>query len=150
MNSLANWAGPHLLTRESHRTLTNKELRDLSDEKLIDIGGHTVNHPILSKIPFEDQIYEIQEGRNELQRIIDKPISLFAYPYGYQRSYTDETIRILEENNFKCAVTTTEGAVLLNSNMFQLPRKTIRECTIEQFLEKLTHHTSEVIFNRGI
>lgn len=142
LTTLANLVEPNLLTRDSHRTLTSKELIELSNEKLIDVGSHTVNHPILSKLSFENQVDEILVGRNELQKIIDKPVNLFAYPYGYQNSYTDKTIRILEENNFKGAVTTSERAVLLDSNIFQLPRLTIRECSTDKFLKKLAHHAN--------
>ena len=122
------------------RTLTDQELKNLSESNLIEIGGHTISHPILSRLSPEDQEYEILEGRKELEKVIDHPVSLFAYPYGDQQSYTQQTIEILKENGFKGAVTASNAVVNFSSNLFELHRITIREWPSSRLLENLASY----------
>ena len=140
LNAIAKWAGKEHRGRESHRTLTDHELKKLSETSLIEIGGHTISHPILSRLSPEDQEYEIIEGRKELENVIDHPVSLFAYPYGDHQSYTQQTIEILKENGFKGAVTASNGTVNFSSNLFELPRITIRDWPSSRLLENLASY----------
>ncbi|MBA3657367.1 MAG: polysaccharide deacetylase family protein, partial [Gemmatimonadaceae bacterium] len=42
-------------SRPTHRALTKRELSALAADGLVDIGGHTVNHVALSRMPLEIQ-----------------------------------------------------------------------------------------------
>ena len=46
------------------------------------IGAHTVNHPILARLPLEQARQEIANGQSALQSIVGQPVCLFAYPNG--------------------------------------------------------------------
>jgi len=46
------------------------------------IGGHTVNHPILARLPAAEARQEIAQGRAALEAALDAPVRVFAYPNG--------------------------------------------------------------------
>jgi peptidoglycan/xylan/chitin deacetylase (PgdA/CDA1 family) len=89
------------------------------------IGGHTVTHPILADLPAEQARAEICEGKRWLEALIAEPVSLFAYPNGRpDRDYTSRTAAIVREAGFEAAVTTAWGAARTGCDLYQLPRFT--------------------------
>lgn len=57
----------------------------------MEIGGHTVNHPILSRLPADEQLQEIRESVNRLRTVLGGSIQSFSYPNGDIGSFNDET-----------------------------------------------------------
>jgi peptidoglycan/xylan/chitin deacetylase (PgdA/CDA1 family) len=49
LDDLSRWAGQEVGGRPTHQTLTAAELRQLAHGGLIEIGAHTVTHPVLSR-----------------------------------------------------------------------------------------------------
>jgi hypothetical protein len=47
---LAKWADISEVGRDHYRTMTSAELIEVSQSGLIDLGGHTVSHPMLSAL----------------------------------------------------------------------------------------------------
>lgn len=89
----------------------------------MDIGGHTVNHPILAKLPAERARAEIAEGKRALEDITGGPIALFAYPNGKPGAdYLAEHVKMVKELGFEGAVSTAWGAGTGKPDRFQLPR----------------------------
>lgn len=89
----------------------------------MEIGGHTVRHPILTRCAPAQARDEIAAGREHLQRLIDAPVDVFAYPNGspgvdYDRSHRD----LVESLGFTAAVNTAVGTAGRASDPFQLPR----------------------------
>ena len=77
----------------------------------MDVGAHTVSHPILTRLaPSRGQ------GRDPGQQgapgeIIDRPVTLFAYPNGVPRGdYAAEHVQMVREAGFDAAVSTAWGA----------------------------------------
>jgi peptidoglycan/xylan/chitin deacetylase (PgdA/CDA1 family) len=104
--------------------LTRASVRALVDCGL-DIGGHTVRHPILANTSSDDAWREIAECKRELEALVDGPVILFAYPNGKPgRDYTAEHVRMVREAGFIAAVTTADGAGSSESDVYQLPRFT--------------------------
>ena len=107
--------------------MSEKEVRNLADEGM-EIGAHTVSHPILRSISNEDAKSEIYESKRTLEKIIDKPITSFAFPNGrMKQDYSNEHVEIIEQLGFENAVTTNWGKVDNNSNQFELPRIAFNE-----------------------
>ncbi|UUZ56827.1 polysaccharide deacetylase family protein [Massilia sp. H-1] len=52
------------------------------DRAGIEIGAHTISHPILTSLDDASSRLEIEGGKRELEAIIGKPVRLFAYPNG--------------------------------------------------------------------
>jgi peptidoglycan/xylan/chitin deacetylase (PgdA/CDA1 family) len=91
----------------------------------MEIGGHTVTHPILAETDPDTARREIANGRAQLEAIVDAPVRLFAYPNGRpQRDYAPEHVRMVRELGFTAAVSTAWGAARRGADPFQLPRFT--------------------------
>ena len=89
------------------------------------IGAHTVTHPILATLPPGAAREEIVSGKRRLEAIIGEPVSLFAYPNGRpDRDYSAQTVSLVREAGFDAAVTTAWGAAGVGADPFQIPRFT--------------------------
>lgn len=58
-----------------------KDLRTLHDHG-IQIGAHTVSHPMLAQIPVERAIREMLDSKRMLERRLDAEVTTVAYPHG--------------------------------------------------------------------
>jgi peptidoglycan/xylan/chitin deacetylase (PgdA/CDA1 family) len=91
----------------------------------IEVGAHTVHHPILTAIPAHEARWEISESKRALEELVDGPVSLFAYPNGKPgRDYDREHVEMVREAGFVAAVSGAWGAASRASDVFQLPRFT--------------------------
>ncbi len=91
----------------------------------MEIGAHTVSHPILARLNRANAYAEIAEGKERLEGIIGSSVNLFAYPNGVpNRDYTREHVQVIKELGFLAAVTTAPGAARAANDLFQLPRLT--------------------------
>lgn len=91
----------------------------------MEIGGHTVNHPILAKIPAQVARQEIADGKHALEEMIGEKIRIFAYPNGKPgEDYLREHVEIVKSLGFQGAVSTSWGASKGGFDEFQLPRFT--------------------------
>ena len=57
----------------------------------MEIGGHTVNHPILSRLPADEQLREIHVSVNRLRTELGGSIRSFSYQNGDRGSFNDDT-----------------------------------------------------------
>jgi peptidoglycan/xylan/chitin deacetylase (PgdA/CDA1 family) len=62
--------------------MSPEELRRISEDGLIEIGGHTRTHVQLSALSRAEQHDEIAGGKAELETMLERPVRCFAYPYG--------------------------------------------------------------------
>lgn len=100
------------------------ELKMLAENE-VEIGGHTVNHPILTKLSAIQAQSEISDGRAHLEAVTKQPVRLFAYPNGrFGVDYDDTHVRMAREAGFEAAVTTDRGVSDHKTDLFQLPRFT--------------------------
>jgi peptidoglycan/xylan/chitin deacetylase (PgdA/CDA1 family) len=102
----------------------------MSDEQVrqlhragMEIGGHTVNHPILSRLTPEQARIEMAAGKATLEAVIGAPVRLFAYPNGKPKEdYHAGHVAMARELGFEGAVSTAWGAQKGEADVFQLPR----------------------------
>lgn len=121
--------------RPTHRALTLEEVAALARGKLVEIGAHTVNHPPLSRIPIAAQEQEIERGKAELERAIDRPVTSFAYPHG---DYSRETVPLVREAGFRRACSTRSELVGPGSPRFELPRFSVGDWDGDEFAKQLS------------
>jgi peptidoglycan/xylan/chitin deacetylase (PgdA/CDA1 family) len=108
---------------EAHRPLTLAELQRLAASPLIEIGAHTMTHPTLALAPVEDQQREIAGCKTALERVLGKPVTAFAYPYGNVfEDYTSETVSLVRDARFDLAFTTRASFVSSECDLLQIPR----------------------------
>lgn len=87
-----------------------RQIKELGNKH--EIGGHTVNHILLTNASDEEALKEINGGKTILEDIIEKKITKFAYP----RGWCNERIKRLVEGagferarTMKLGITNIEG-----------------------------------------
>ncbi len=112
------------------RALTLDELKELADNELVEIGAHTVTHPMLAKLPVADQRAEIFQSKSYLETVLDRPVTCFSYPNG---SSSEETESIVRDAGFMCACTSYNDVIWRGTNRYQLPRFWVPDWNGEMF-----------------
>jgi peptidoglycan/xylan/chitin deacetylase (PgdA/CDA1 family) len=91
----------------------------------MEIGAHTVNHPILTALPDAEARQEISKGRDALQQLVQAPVVTFAYPNGRPGTdYDRRHVAMARDLGFQQAVTTAVGVASDGDDIYQLPRFT--------------------------
>jgi len=104
--------------------MTDKQLKSLHQSGM-EIGGHTVTHPILATLNTQDAEKEIVDNKAELERLLERRIDFFAYPNGMpEQDYLKEHISIVKDAGYKAAVSTPWGVLTKQTDRYQLPRFT--------------------------
>lgn len=107
-----------------HLMMTSEQVRILHESGM-EIGAHTVNHPILARTNNADAYAEISGGKTKLEAITGAPVRYFAYPNGKPgKDYLPAHVEMVKELGFEAAVSTAWGAAQYGSDLFQLPRFT--------------------------
>lgn len=89
----------------------------------IEIGAHTVNHPILTQIDDDQARAEMAESKAHLESVLKEKVLLFAYPNGRpDQDYATRHAQMVKQVGFKMAASTASGAANAASDLFQLPR----------------------------
>lgn len=101
--------------------LSQKQIKYLSEQKLITIGSHSHSHYNFSQLTQEQSLSELKISKSILEKIIKKKISHFSYPYGGYQNINFEYTKILKNLGYLSAVTTIRKK-LHHSNQFELPR----------------------------
>ncbi len=104
--------------------LNKKEIKYLSSLGMI-IGSHSESHTLLSRLSYEKQFKEIKNSKTFLEKIINKNIDTFCYPYGGKISYNNNTLKILKKLKFKLAYSVDHRNITikdLKNKPYELPR----------------------------
>lgn len=137
LGRIVGWAGHRRGVRNTHRTLNATELQELVDGGWIDVGAHTVTHPVLAALTPLEQNVEIRESKRLLETVIERPVSTFSYPYGTRFDYTNHTVRSVREAGYDCACANYAGPLHRDTDGFQLPRMIVRNGDGETLLRRL-------------
>ena len=134
MTELFAWADIDQTGRPDYRPLTTTELIQLARSEFIDIGAHTITHPLFSVMSQADQSAEIVGSRQKLKAILGSRVDTFSYPYG---NVTAETVDIVKSAGFEMALTVETNAVEVGANHFQLGRFGVGDWEEEKFRQHL-------------
>lgn len=88
------------------RAMTANEVRAITASGLVEIGAHTVTHPILPRLDAAAQRAEIAGSRDTVAAIVGAPPASFSYPHG---RWDARTLGIVRELGF--AAVGTSGNV---------------------------------------
>jgi len=135
---LASWAGMEGTGRPDYRAMTSIELIQLTQNGLVELGAHTITHPVLSALSADAQYAEIVGSRQRLEAIIGSPVLTFAYPHGRVQDFTDETVEIVETAGFRAACTAIPGVVESGDDLLRLRRYWVHNWDLETFKQSLT------------
>jgi len=103
----------------SNLFLSWDQVREMVDGN-IEMGSHTVNHPILTKISFDSAMNELILSKNMIQKEINQEVDSFAYPNGRLGDFDNNIIVHAKNLGFKTAFTLIPGPQSYR-NVFQNP-----------------------------
>jgi peptidoglycan/xylan/chitin deacetylase (PgdA/CDA1 family) len=104
--------------------LTWPEVRELRRAGIL-FGSHTVTHPRLVEIPWDNVEGELRDSRAAIERQLGEPVNTFSFPFGFPETHTDFVTRFrntLSSAGYGCCVTTRVGRVRRGADMFNLRR----------------------------
>lgn len=121
--------------------MTTEQVRGLHANGM-EIGAHTMTHPILASLDSKHAGSEIKDGKNRLEEITGSPVRVFAYPNGKPgRDYRREHVGMVRELGFEAAVSTAWGVAHAATDPYQLPRFTPWDRTPGKFALRLLQNT---------
>ena len=104
----------------------------------IELGAHTISHPILLKLTIAAATQELQVGRARLAAIIGAPVRYFAYPNGRPGvDYDAAHVELARACGFEAAFSTRRGVCAAASDRWQLPRFTPWDRTPARWIARL-------------
>ena len=77
-------------------------VREMRREKM-SIGAHTVNHPVLSTLPFDEQNAEVAESRLRIEQELGEFVTALSYPVGSRQAFNTDTRTALQNSDFDWA-----------------------------------------------
>ena len=92
-----------------NEAMSEEEIRRLSSSPFVNIGGHTVSHPHLSRLDADEARRELLENKLWLENLIDQEVRHVAYPFGGIMSCGPREAQLAKEVGFKTGVTTRIG-----------------------------------------
>ncbi len=107
------------------RALSKEELGRLAASPVVTIGAHTLDHVHLSSRPTDEQLDTIAGSKRELEEMLRRPVSHFAYPFGGHDDFDDHSVAAVTTAGFETACTTVPGSVRPSSDRFRLPRRIV-------------------------
>jgi peptidoglycan/xylan/chitin deacetylase (PgdA/CDA1 family) len=104
--------------------LTTAELRKLHQSGM-EIGGHTLSHPILKTLTDTEAFEEISTNKKLLEEKLGVPLKVFAYPNGKAGiDYLPAHADIVKNLGYEGAVSTEWGVNSASTDRWQLARFT--------------------------
>ena len=98
-----------------------EEIRRMSRQG-ITFGGHTVTHPVMSKLSFQVLRDEVEVSKRAIEAKLQAPVQHFAYPFGAPADYSPEAKAVVQQAGFSTAVTTRWGFNGPGDDLFELKR----------------------------
>lgn len=119
LDRLVAWSGRVRTVRDAFRALEPEEVAGLPADGVLEVGGHTVNHPALPAQPVTVQREEIAGCRATLEEWLGRPVRSFAYPYG---EFSDDAIAEVRRAGYDHACACMGQPTRRNSDPFRIPR----------------------------
>ena len=106
--------------------LTWDQIKEMADAG-IGIGSHTLTHPVLSTLRPDDAARELTQSKEILERKLNRPITLFAYPFGGRKHFNPAIEVLTQRAGYRAACSTIRGANRPGVNRFALLRTYVRD-----------------------
>jgi peptidoglycan/xylan/chitin deacetylase (PgdA/CDA1 family) len=104
-----------------HEWMSWREVRVLH-ERGFDIGAHTQTHVDLGRVYGTAARDEIAGARRDLERHIERPVDLFAYPYGRLENLSESNRALVQAAGFRCCCSCYGGVARGSADPFRLQR----------------------------
>ena len=104
------------------QNLSWEQIKEIDENPLFEIGGHTHNHEIMSYLTEKELSSEIGVCLELLSKELDRDITLFSYPEGQEHHYNKMVIDKLKENGIVICPSAINGDNDGQLNNFNLKR----------------------------
>ena len=84
------------------------EVKEMNNDGIA-FGAHSVNHPILTRLPLEHAKREIIQSKKDIEEKLGRPVTAFSYPNG---EFNPELVKFIKESGFTCAVSVLPGKLI--------------------------------------
>jgi peptidoglycan/xylan/chitin deacetylase (PgdA/CDA1 family) len=108
----------------------------------IEFGSHTVTHPKLVDLPWQEIARELRDSKAELEHRLQKSVTQFCYPYAFPQAdhaFTRAFREQLAEVGYTACATTRLGRVWAGDCAFQLSRLPVNTADDRDLFEAKLH-----------
>jgi peptidoglycan/xylan/chitin deacetylase (PgdA/CDA1 family) len=109
VRNLADCYGVDVAAYGKELCMSWEELAELAVDPLVTIAAHTVNHPVLARLPEKTVRSEMDLSRSVIEAALAKRPEHLAFPMGDRTSAGAREFKIATELGFKTAVTSRPG-----------------------------------------
>jgi len=138
IDGILYWANLPKKGRNTHRVMTDKEIKLISKSNSAIIGTHTHTHSLLCLYYHEGQYSDVKKSKDLLENWTGEKIRYFSYPFGGKRDYNKETLRVCDELGFDIAFANYYGQVHKWTHKYQIPRYLVRNWNFEFFKSQIS------------
>lgn len=111
LNKMFNYYDIDWLAPIQQKGMSWDQIKELSENPLCTIGGHTVSHPAFDSLSDVDIRNEIYDGLMKIEGVTGQKVHHFAYPYGSARIIGNREYHIIKDFSFKTAFCSYGGCI---------------------------------------
>jgi peptidoglycan/xylan/chitin deacetylase (PgdA/CDA1 family) len=105
------------------------ELREMADSGLVEVGSHTVTHPLLASVTDSEVWQELVTSRSQIEEGLRREVRIFCFPNGKPTDYRPNHLQLVKEAGYNSAVVTRFEMAFSGSDVYELPRMGISAAT---------------------
>ena len=109
------------------------QVRELHESGVFTISSHTVNHPILSNCKTDRQRKELVDSKEQIEKEVNAPCTVLAYPNGQHGDITPETIELVKEAGYTMAFMFCDESPYSSQRALNAPRHPIMTADLAEF-----------------
>jgi peptidoglycan/xylan/chitin deacetylase (PgdA/CDA1 family) len=98
------------------------ELREMVASGVVEVGSHTVSHPILSSLTDEESWHELTASRAQIEEGTGAKVVSFCFPNGTPEDYRQSQVHQVKAAGYRSALVTRPGMVDSGAGLYELPR----------------------------
>jgi peptidoglycan/xylan/chitin deacetylase (PgdA/CDA1 family) len=137
-----NHAGLQNPTRHDFQLMSWDNAAEMAASGLIEIGPHTVNHELLSRLTDDKVRSEIVDSHHAVLDHLGTSSPTFAFPNGTKSDYDERVFTALQQRDIPAAVTTASGLNRRSQSLLELKRIGIgSDTTRSQFRAEISGMT---------
>ena len=115
--------------------LTPEQIIELDKSGLVEIGSHTVWHPYLTRISKIEQLRELKDSKEFLDKLLNKNINVICYPFGL---FNQQVEGLAQEVGYNAGLTFDQEAWQKSDDLMGLKRISVYPgLEVIKFLDKL-------------
>jgi len=134
LEELFGWSRLHPTGQVEDRPMTSSEVIALTEGGLIEIGAHTVTHPLMTTLSSEEKLRELYDSRSHCESLCGGGVDHFSYPHGV---YDQKSVDAVQALGFSVACTSRPGNVKKGTNLMELPRVQVLDWDSNKFMNEL-------------